>query len=139
MAGYIALGTGFGILLRSAGFGILWAFAMSVLIFAGSMQYVDIGLLSGGASFLTTILTTVMVNAHHLFYSISMIDRYKDSGKYKPYLIFALTDETYSLLCDGHTPDSNNADRCRFLVSFFNQCYWAVFSERFCLQRLSGC
>ena len=126
MAGYIVLGTGFGILLRSAGFGVLWAFAMSVLIFAGSMQYVGVGLLSGGASLLTTILTTVMVNARHLFYSISMVDRYKDSGKYKPYLIFALTDETYSLLCDGHAPDSDNADRYRFLVSFFNQCYWVT-------------
>ena len=67
-----------------------------------------------------------MVNARHLFYSISMVDRYKDAGRYKPYLIFALTDETYSLLCDGHAPDQAEADRYRFFVSLFNQCYWVT-------------
>jgi len=124
MAGYVVLGTGFGILLRNSGYGVLWAFAMSLLIYAGSMQYVGISLLTGGAGIVTTALTTVMVNARHLFYSISMIDRYKDSGKYKPYLIFALTDETYSLLCDGAVPDGCDENRFRFFVSLFNQCYW---------------
>ena len=104
MAGYIVLGIGFGILLRNAGYGVLWAFAMSAFIYAGSMQYVGVSLLTGGASVLTTALTTFMVNARHLFYSISMVDRYKGAGKYKPYMIFALTDETYSLLSDGENP-----------------------------------
>ena len=126
MAGYVVLGIGFGILLRSAGYGVLWAFAMSVFIYAGSMQYVGVGLLAGGASVITTVLTTLMVNARHLFYSISMIDRYKDSGKYKPYLVFALTDETYSLLCDGKTPEGEDADKYRFLVSLFNHSYWVA-------------
>ena len=126
MAGYVVLGIGFGILLRSAGYGTLWAFAMSLLIYAGSMQYVGVGLIAGGASVLTTAVTTVMVNARHLFYSISMIDRYKDAGKYKPYLIFALTDETYSLLCDGHAPEGEDPNLYRFLVSLFDQCYWVT-------------
>lgn len=126
LAGYIVLGTGFGILLRNAGYGVLWAFSMSVLIFAGSMQYVGVTLLAGGASVVTTILTTIMVNARHLFYAISMVDRYRGAGKYKPYLIFALTDETYSLLCDGHAPKGEDADLYRFLVSLFNQCYWVL-------------
>ena len=124
MAEYVVLGIGFGILLRNAGYGVAWAAAMAVLIYAGSMQYVGIGLLAGGAGIITTILTTVMVNARHLFYSISMVDRYKNAGRYKPYLIFALTDETYSLLCDGETPDREHADLYRFLVSLFNQLYW---------------
>ncbi len=126
MAGYIVLGIGFGILLRDAGYGVLWAFAMSLLIYAGSMQYVGVSLLSGGASILTAALTTVMVNARHLFYSISMIGRYRDAGKYKPYLIFALTDETYSLLCDGAAPEGADPDLYRFLVSAFDQCYWVT-------------
>ncbi len=126
MAGYIVLGIGFGILLRSAGFGAGYALAMGVFIFAGSMQYVGVGLLAGGASLLSTILTTVMVNARHLFYSISMIERYRGAGKYKPYMIFALTDETYSLLCDGSAPDGGDAHRYRFLVSLFNHCYWVT-------------
>ncbi len=126
MAGYIVLGIGFGILLRDAGYGVLWALAMSVLIYAGSMQYVGVSLLAGGASVLTAALTTVMVNARHLFYSISMIDRYRDAGKYKPYLIFALTDETYSLLCGGDGPEGRDGDLYRFLVSAFDQCYWVT-------------
>ena len=124
MAGYVVLGIGFGILLRNAGYGVAWAAAMAIVIYAGSMQYVGVGMLAGGAGILTAVLTTIMVNARHLFYSISMIDRYKNAGKYKPYLIFALTDETYSLLCDGDTPDEEHADLYRFLVSLFNQLYW---------------
>lgn len=124
MAGYIVLGVGFGILLRNAGYGAAWAFAMSAFIYAGSMQYVGVSLISGGATVLTTALTTFMVNARHLFYSVSMIDQYKDAGKYKPYMIFALTDGTYSLVCDGKTPNEETASLYRFLVSLFNHCYW---------------
>ncbi len=122
MAGYIVLGTGFGILLRNAGYGMLWALSMSLFIYAGSMQYVGVGLLTSGASVITTAITTIMVNGRHLFYSISMIDKYKNAGKYKPYMIFALTDETYSLLCD----DNDNDNLYRFLVSLFNQSYWVT-------------
>lgn len=126
MAGYLVLGIGFGILLRDAGYGTLWALAMSLLIYAGSMQYVGVGLLAGGASVIMTFITTIMVNARHLFYSISMINRYKDSGRYKPYLIFALTDETYSLLCNDDATAAEDIPLYRFLVSLFNQCYWVI-------------
>ena len=126
MAGYIILGTGFGILAHNAGYGFLWVFAMSLFIFAGSMQYVGVGLLAGGASVLTVILTTVMVNARHLFYSVSMLRHYRNAGRYKPYLIFSLTDETYSLLCDGKVPEGADPDRYRFLVSLFNHSYWVL-------------
>ncbi len=126
LAGYIVLGIGFGILLSKAGYGPLWAFAMSVLIYGGSMQYVGVDLISGGVSILMTAVTTIMVNARHLFYSISMLRVYKDSGKYKPYLIFSLADETYSLLCDGNTPEGAEPEKYRFLVSLFNHSYWII-------------
>lgn len=126
MAGYVVLGIGFGILLRSAGYGVWWAAAMGVFVYAGSLQYVGVGLLAGGAGILTTALTTLMVNARHLFYGISMVDRYKDAGPYKPYLIFALTDETYSLLCDGLVPEGVDPHLYRFLVSLFDQSYWVA-------------
>jgi len=126
LAGYVVLGIGFGILMRDAGYGVLWTAAMSLFIYAGSLQYVGVGLLAGGASVLTTAITSLMVNARHLFYSISMIDKYKDSGKYKPYMIFALTDETYSLLCDGMTPSGVEPNQYRFLVSLFNHSYWVA-------------
>ena len=125
-AGYVVLGIGFGILMRNAGYGVIWAASMSIFIYAGSMQYIGIGLLTGGASVITAIITTIMVNARHLFYSISMIDTYKHSGKFKPYLIFSLTDETYSLLCEGQAPDGTSPELYRFLVSFFDHCYWII-------------
>lgn len=81
MAGYLVLGIGFGILLETKGYGVWWALLMSVFIYAGSMQYVAIDLLSGGASLLSAGLMTLMVNARHLFYGISMIERYKETGK----------------------------------------------------------
>ena len=124
MAGYVVLGIGFGILLKNAGYGVLWSLSMAVFVYAGSMQYVGIPLIASSASLLTMFLTTVMVNARHLFYSISMIGRYQNTGRYRPYLIFALTDETYSLLCDGDAPDREHADLYRFLVSLFNHLYW---------------
>ena len=126
LAGYIVLGIGFGILLRNAGYGVLWAAVMSVSIYAGSLQYVGVGLIASGASLITAAVTSLMVNARHLFYSISMIDKYKGAGKYKPYMIFALTDETYSLLCDGKAPDGVDANLYRFLVSLFNHSYWII-------------
>lgn len=124
MTGYIALGIGFGIFLESKGYGLLWSLAMAIFIYAGSMQYVAINLITGGASLITTALTTLMVNARHLFYGISMIDRYKNTGKRKPYLIFALTDETYSLLCSDDYPEKADPKSYQFLVSVFNHIYW---------------
>jgi 4-azaleucine resistance transporter AzlC len=126
MAGYIVLGMGFGVLLESKGYGVLWAIAMSVFIYAGSMQYVAINLITGGASLIATALMTLMVNARHLFYGISMLDKYKNTGKYKPYLIFALTDETYSLVCSGKIPEGVDRNKYYFLVSLFDQVYWLI-------------
>ncbi|MBE6556493.1 MAG: branched-chain amino acid transporter AzlC [Ruminococcaceae bacterium] len=125
LTGYLVLGFGFGMILRSAGYGILLAFLMSLLIYAGSMQYVAVGLLSGGASLITVALTTLMVNARHLFYGISMLEPYKGTGKKKPYLIFALTDETYSLLCtDNPAIPPEQKNHYRLFVSLLNHLYW---------------
>lgn len=119
LSGYMVLGIGFGILMQTKGFGVLWTLAMSALVYAGSMQYLAVDLLAGGASLISAALTTLLVNARHLFYGISMVDRYKDVGKAKPYMIFALTDETYSLVCNGE----KSARYC-FFVSLFDQIWW---------------
>lgn len=127
LTGYLVLGFGFGIVLKSSGYGILMAFIMSTFIYAGSMQYVAVGLITGGASLITVALTTLMVNARHLFYGISMLEKYKNTGKIKPYLIFALTDETYSLVCnDNLDVPQKDIKSYYFLVSLFNQIYWVV-------------
>ena len=121
MAGYLVLGMGLGVLLESKGFGVLWAFCMSLFIYAGSMQYLAVSMLSPGVSLVSAAVTTLMVNARHLFYGVSMVDKYKNTGKRKPYLIFALTDETYSLVCDGE-----HSDDYYLLVSLFNHFYWVA-------------
>ena len=127
LTGYVVLGFGFGIILKANGYGTGLAFVMSLIIYAGSMQFVAIGLLTGGASLLTAALTTLMVNARHLFYGISMLEKYRNTGKRKPYLIFALTDETYSLVCRdlGDVPEAERK-RYYFWVSLLNQSYWVA-------------
>ena len=99
MTGYIFLGIAFGILLNAKGYGPGWALLMSLLIYAGSMQYVAVSLLVSAFNPMAAFVMTLMVNARHLFYGLSMLDRFKSTGKLKPYLIFGLTDETFSVLC----------------------------------------
>lgn len=126
MAGYIVLGIGFGILMHSHGYAWYWSVLMSIAIYAGSMQYVAIDLLSAGANLITFALMTLAVNARHLFYGLTMLVKYKDVGKAKPYLIFALTDETFSLVCNADLPKEVNTTKYYLLVSIFNQFYWVL-------------
>lgn len=126
MAGYVFLGAGFGILMQQHGYGLVWSVAMSVFIYAGSMQYVGIELLASGAGLLTAALTTLMVNARHLFYGLSMVESYKNAGKKKNYLIFSLTDETYSLVSCPSVPEGMDKNEYCFLVSAMNQSYWVL-------------
>ena len=126
MTGYIFLGFGFGILMHQSGYGFLWAGAMSLFIYAGSMQYMAVSLLTGGAGLLTTALTTLVVNARHLFYGISMVDAYKGAGKKKPYMIFALTDETYSLVTQNQPPEGMTRHQYCFTVSLLDHIYWLI-------------
>lgn len=126
MAGYIVLGMGFGILLYGRGYSVWWALLMSLTIYAGSMQYVGIDLLAGGASLLSAAIMTLLVNARHIFYGISMLDRYRDTGKARPYLVFALTDETYSLVCSPSLPEGVSDKYYCLLVSLLDQLYWVI-------------
>ena len=124
MTGYVFLGFGFGILMQQNGFGVLWAGAMSLFIYAGSMQYVAVSLLTSGVSLLTAAMTAFVVNARHLFYGISMVDTYKGMGRKKPYLIFGLTDETYSLVSQLQLPKDVSPSGYCFLVTLFDHIYW---------------
>lgn len=126
MAGYMVLGFGFGLLLQSKGYSFLWAPFMSLTIYAGSMQYVAVDLLATGAGFVATALMTLMINARHLFYGISMLGPYRDTGKVKPYIIFGLTDETYSLVCNGDVPEGIRKNAYYFWITILNQSYWII-------------
>lgn len=126
MMGYIVLGIAFGMLLESKGYNFLYALLMSTFIYAGSMQFVAINLLSAGASFLNAAIMTLLINARHLVYGLSMIKKFEGMGKLKPYMIFSLTDETYSLLVGTQTPQGCSEKNYYFFISFFNQCYWIM-------------
>lgn len=126
MAGYLFLGLGFGVLLHQAGFGAGWAMLMSGGIYAGAMQYVAIGLLAQGAGVVECALMTLLVNARHIFYGITMAPRYRDTGAAKPYLAFALTDETIALLSLSPVPEGLEPRRFYLAVSLLNHAYWVI-------------
>ena len=126
MMGYMVLGMAFGILLESKGYGVLYALLMSVFIYAGSMQFVGIDLLCSGASLVTSALMTLLINARHLVYGLSMIKKYEVMGNKKPYMIFSLTDETYSLLVGEKAPETKDEKDYMFYVSLFDHCYWVM-------------
>lgn len=118
MTGYLVLGAGFGILMATNGFCFIHSLLMSVFIYAGSLQYLGISLLTASTNYLSIALSSFLVNARHLLYGVSMLSKYKDVGKAKLYLIFSLTDETYSLV-------SNSNDSQYFLiVSILDHLYW---------------
>ena len=126
MAGYIVLGMGFGVLMESKGYGWWWSLLMSLTVYAGSMQYVAIDLLAGGATLISAALMTLLVNIRHIFYGITMLEGYKDTGAKKPYLICALTDETFSLVCSPKLPGGVERKAYYFFVSLFNHFYWVA-------------
>ena len=105
LTGYLFLGAGFGILLSEAGYGPGWALLMSLCVYAGSGQYLLVNLLTAGASLAANAVATLLVNVRHLFYGISLADTYREAGKKKHYMIFALTDETYSLVTQAKIPE----------------------------------
>lgn len=126
MAGYLFLGTAFGILLKDKGYGPVWALAMSLFIYAGSMQFVAAGLLAAAFSPLTALAVTLLVNARHLFYGLTMLEPFSNMGWRKPYMVFSLTDETYALLNGMREPNTAEERDTFFLISLLNQSYWVL-------------
>lgn len=105
LLGYLFLGIAFGLMLQDAGYSYIWAFFTSVLVYAGSMQFLLVTLLSGGAGLLTTVIMTLFINGRHIFYGLTFIEKFKTMGKAYPYMVFSLTDETYSVLCSLKIPE----------------------------------
>ncbi len=126
MLGYIFLGIAFGVLLGNRGYGAGWAVLMSAFVYAGSIQFIAVDLLAGGFQLASAALLTLMVNARHLFYGLSMLDKFKGMGGKKPYLIFSLSDETYSLLCAAEPPEGVDRGWFFFWISLLNQSYWVL-------------
>ena len=121
MCGYLFLGAAFGAVLAQAGFGPAWALAASTLVYAGSLQFVMVPLMCAGTSLVTVALTALLVNARHLFYGLSFVGRFSRMGKLRPYMVFSLTDETYSVFCGM---PGEQSDGVMVRVALYDQLYW---------------
>lgn len=121
LCGYVFLGIAFGATLAQAGFGPAWALLISTCVYAGSLQFVMVPFLASGVSLVTVALTALMVNARHLFYGLSLIERFSKMGAMRPYMIFSLSDETYSVYCGMSGQES---DGVMLRVGLYDQLYW---------------
>lgn len=126
LLGYIFLGIAFGLLLQDAGYSFWWAFFCSLVIYAGSMQFVLVTLLTGGVSLIYAAVMTLFINGRHIFYGLSFIEKFRKMGSAYPYMIFSLTDETYSVLCSLKVPDRMSEKRVSFLIALFDHSYWII-------------
>lgn len=124
LTGFLFLGMTYGVYMRSLGFPAAWPILMSMVIFAGSMEFVTGSLLLGPFAPLQALVLTLTLNARHLFYGLSMLDKYKDTGRKRPYLIFGLCDETFSVNCAAQIPPGVDRGWFYFFVTLLDQLYW---------------
>ena len=125
LAGFLFLGTAYGVYMNVSGFPAVYPMVMSLTIFAGSMEFVAVNLLLGAFDPLGALALTLMVNARHLFYGIAMLDKYRSvPGWKRKYLIFGMCDESFSINCAAQVPEGVDRGWFYFFVTLLNQCYW---------------
>ena len=125
MFGYIPLGMAFGVLFQSLGYHWLFAPLAGLVIYAGSAQFMAVGLLAAGVSYAEAFVATLVLNSRHIFYGLSVLSRYPQRGLSRWYLVFGLTDETYSLITAKPSESSVNA-RYYLCLTGLNQSYWVI-------------
>ena len=125
-AGYCFLGMSYGFLMKSSGFPFWYPILTSMVIFAGSMEFMTVNLLLGAFDLVQALALTLMINARHLFYGLSMLGKYGQMGKKKPYLIFGLTDETFSVNCATEPPEGVDRSWFYFLITLLDHSYWVL-------------
>ena len=126
MTGFLFLGMTYGIYMNVSGFGFWYPWLMSMTIFAGSMEFVTVSMLLGGFHPFEALTMTLMINARHLFYGISMLDKYKGTGLKKLYLIFGMCDESFSINYTANIPEDVDKGWFMFWVTVLNQFYWVL-------------
>lgn len=124
--GYLAIGIAFGLMLTNAGYPWWLAPIMSVTMYAGAGQYIAVGLFAAGIPLTMILITEALVNIRHIVYGLSLITKFKDIGKWKYYIIFGLTDETYSLLTTTDAPEDSDKGKFYFTIAILNQSYWIL-------------
>lgn len=124
LMGFLFLGMTYGIYMTSLGFSFMYPMMMSMIIFAGSMEFVTGNLLLGAFNPLQAFAMTLLINARHLFYGLSMLEKYRGTGWKKIYMIFGMADETFSINCAVDAPEGVDRGWFMFFVTLLDQCYW---------------
>lgn len=126
LAGFLVLGIAYGMLMLEKGYGPQWSVLMSAVAFCGSMQFVAITLLTTAFHPFEALLLSLLVNARHLFYGLSMLDKYKGFGKIKGFLIYTLCDETFSIVSSVNPPEGVDPKYFYLGISLLDYLYWIV-------------
>ncbi len=126
LTGYLFIGMAFGVMIQEKGYNFLWAMLMSLLCYAGSGQYLAVNFFAPGVSIFHVIFMEFMVNIRHIFYGLSLLERFAEAGKKRLYLIFSLTDETYSLYFITKAPPDVEEDKFLFAIAALDQSYWII-------------
>lgn len=124
--GFLFLGVSYGIYMYSMGFSWGYTLVLSALIYAGSMEFVTVAMLLSPFDPVSAFLITLMVNGRHIFYGLSMLTVYRNTGWLKPYLIFGMTDESFSINYTSQIPAEISKKWCYFFVTLLNQLCWVV-------------
>lgn len=124
LAGFLFLGISYGIIMNINGFSFLYPFFMAIVIFGGSLEFVAASMLLGKFAPLETLMITLMIQLRHIFYGVSMLEKYQGCGKFKPYLIYGMCDETFSINYTADIPEGVEKGRFMFFVTLLNQIYW---------------
>ena len=124
--GYLAIGIAFGLLLKDAGYPWLVALFMSIIVYAGAAQFLAVSFFANNLPLFEVATITFLVNFRHMLYGLSLFDKFNQTGRLKPYMIFALTDETYALLTTTKDPAGVNAPRFYFYIALLNHFYWVA-------------
>lgn len=126
LTGYLCIGMAYGLLMANAGYGVFWALLLSLLCYAGSMEFVAVSLLTAGFDPVQALLMALMINARHAFYGLSMLEKYRGTGWARPFLIFSLTDETFSLVSTLEPLDGVTRRDFYFWISLLDYLYWQM-------------
>lgn len=126
MTGFLFLGMTYGIYMNVSGFSFVYPMLMSMIIFAGSVEFITVNLLLGAFNPLQAFMIALMVNARHLFYGLSMLDRFRGLGRKRWYLIYGMCDETFSINYTAHIPEGVDKGWFMVFVTLLNQIYWVT-------------
>ncbi len=124
MAGFLFLGISYGMYMAEAGFSFIYLLVMASVIFGGSLEFAVCGMLLSPFAPAATFCISFAVQARHIFYDIAQLDKYRNAGWMKPYLIFGMCDETFSILASTDAPEGIDQRWFMFWVTLLDQLYW---------------